>query len=295
MNNVQYRYIPHLKDRPSIYRNDEAIGGIDDHCFNTFYERIAMPPVVVRKKKDLELWTPASLKSTRKKKDVINVHMMVYDIDCGFEFENHKIFKNYDYVAHTSYSHKNDYHKWRLILPLKVAIPSNEWKYAWQVGIDFFEKMTGQKADLACKDQSRAYLRGGTTQENINNYRAIINETGQRLELSYIVPPPKKKRHYGQIKTFNVEEFRKFESAQPDSKKRHEIAIRKNAEIHVLPCDCNEETENHDIRIARKIICPKCERKSVWFFIDVHGRMYAARCNHVGKNNCGWTGSINLL
>jgi len=43
---------------------------------------------------------------------------------------------------------------------------------------------------------------------------------------------------------------------------------------------------------ARKIVCPKCGKRSVWFHIEP-GRMSGAECNH--KKSCGWHGALDLL
>ena len=57
--------------------------------------------------------------------------------------------------------------------------------------------------------------------------------------------------------------------------------------------------------IARRIICPQCQKRTVWFKIDIgynpnleRGEsqnldMTTARCNHL--DNCGWRGRINEL
>ena len=40
---------------------------------------------------------------------------------------------------------------------------------------------------------------------------------------------------------------------------------------------------------ASGVVCPRCEKKSIWFYIDVD-RMTTARCNH--QNSCGYWGSL---
>ena len=40
---------------------------------------------------------------------------------------------------------------------------------------------------------------------------------------------------------------------------------------------------------ATGVFCPKCGKKSIWFYIDVD-RMNTARCNH--QNSCGYWGSL---
>jgi hypothetical protein len=40
---------------------------------------------------------------------------------------------------------------------------------------------------------------------------------------------------------------------------------------------------------ASSILCPACNRRSVWFFIEPEGKT-SASCNH--QNSCGWWGSL---
>lgn len=282
MNNlVRYTYIPHLYDTLAMYRKDPDIGGYtDQHEQVVFYQKIAAYPETVKEKKQLEMWSPVTFIARRRKSDVLAIHCMVFDVDCGLPFETHHKFKRFDYIAHTSFSHSPKLHKWRLILPLQESIKPKEWKYAWSEGAAIFKSITGKNADPACKDPCRAYYVGGTTKENLHNYDSWYNEGDCRLRLEYVIPPPKKPRTVGKIKTFNQEEFTRYVNTTPNKDERQDIAHRLGAQM--------------GDNIARKIKCPACGRFSVWFWIDVaDDGMFKARCNHV--NSCGYSGSITDL
>ena len=275
-NPVRYTYIPHLYGRKAKYRNDPDIGGFTDmHDLEVFYDKIAKDPQIVTKKDDVELWAPATFIARRRKSDVLAVHCMVYDVDCGLEFSAHKEFAKFDYVAHTSYSHTEEHHKWRIVLPLKKSVPANEWKFAWAAGSEMFKVYTKASADQVCKDSSRAYHVAGCTEERRVLYRSVMNKTGRRFGLTYSTYEPKK-RHFGKIRTFTQEEFEQYNNAVVDETERTAIAQRIGAEIIG--------------NTARKGKCPQCHRRSLWFFINVDGSMYNARCNHL--NSCGYTGSL---
>lgn len=277
---VQYTYIPHRDGKPAKYRNDPDIGGFTDmHTLEVFYEKIAATPQIVTKKDNVELWAPCTFIARRRKSDVIAIHGMVYDIDSGLEFDAHKEFSQFDYIAHTSWSHSEKLHKWRLILPLKRSIPCDEWKFAWAAGSEKFKLYTGSAADHACKDASRAYHVAGCTKQNKHLYQSVINKTGRRFALTYIKTPPPAKMKPRKYKTFNVEEFDNYHKAAPSPKEREEIAHRIGAQII-------DGT-------ARKGTCPRCSKKSIWFYIDVCGPNYIARCNHL--KSCGWEGSLRDL
>lgn len=281
-NPCQYTQIPHKGETLAMFRKDPDIGGfIDINNLDVMFEHIAKDPEIVGNKKHLPMWSPASFIARRRISDVLSVHCMVFDVDDGLQFDVHKTFCQYDYIAHTSFSHTEQTHKWRLILPLQKSIPRDEWKFAWSEGASIFESMTGNTADPSCKDPSRAYYIGGCTDETKHLYRSVINDVGNRIKLEYIIPPPKKQRHTGKIKTFNQEEFKKLSYLCVDVDKRLDIATSKGATISG--------------NVARKIMCPRCGRNSVWFYInpDTDG-MYKARCNHQ-KTSCMWTGSITDL
>lgn len=279
-NPVKYTYINHTPTTIAKFRKDPEIGGRTDmHDLQIFFDKIAATPKIVKRKDQLELWAPCTFIARRRKSDVLGVHCMVYDVDDGLEFAAHEQFKKYDYIAHTSYSHTKELHKYRIILPLKKSIPPEDWKHAWRYGSEMFRLYTKASTDPACKDSSRAYYVGGTTADKIDEYKAVLNNTGVRFNLDYSIPPPTKKRSKGKFKTFNQEEFTNYNNAVPEADERRQIASYVGADI----------IDN----TARKITCPSCGRKSAWFYIDVSGPLLKGRCNHL--NSCGWAGSIREL
>lgn len=109
-------------------------------------------------KKEVPVWSPASFaKYPLKNENVLFVSFAVFDIDGGLEWDKHHLFDAYQYVAHTSYSHTYDKHKWRLIIPFETPIPNELWSTAWKRLSKWFEDITGMKPDKACKDSRRFY------------------------------------------------------------------------------------------------------------------------------------------
>lgn len=231
------------------------------------------------KKTDLLCWSPARYHpgEKRSKSNVIDVSCVVYDIDEGSPFELHNMFSDFRYYAHTTYSHKPDYPKWRLILPLKKPVPGADWRRAWKAGRELFQGRTGCEIDGVCSDASRLYYIGTREAEEFSNL-----ERGQYLDLDYshipeaadkprAIPHVQKKAVYAQNEDKAV-----YMSLKTDPEAR-----RKAAEA--LGADISEDG------IARGMICPGCGRSDLWFAIDPTQKS-SATCNH--KNTCGYF--INL-
>jgi hypothetical protein len=89
---------------------------------------------------------------------VVEISCAVFDIDEGLEWEVHNHFKDYQYIAHTSFSHCDTKHKWRLVIPFTTPVPSHLWEGAWMQCKRFFFEMTGKPMDEKCKDARRFYF-----------------------------------------------------------------------------------------------------------------------------------------
>jgi hypothetical protein len=106
------------------------------------------------------LWSPAVYEpqATRKKANVVKVTAWSTMSTTGHPFEMHALFSDFYYYAHTTASSTPETPKWRLVLPLKKAVPGKEWGRAWEAGRRLFKDRTGSDIDGACKDPSRMYF-----------------------------------------------------------------------------------------------------------------------------------------
>jgi len=231
------------------------------------------------KKKDLLCWSPARYASgqLRAKSNVISVSCLVYDIDDGAPFDMHNLFSDYRYYAHSTFSHKPEAPKWRLILPLKRPVPGAEWRRAWRAGKEIFQSRTGCEIDGVCSDASRLYYIGTREALEFSNLH-----NGKYLKLDYSHIPEKEEKPKQIQKTYQKavyaynEDKAVYMSLKTDPEARRRAAEALGAKIS-------------EDGIARGMICPSCGREDLWFAIDPTQKS-SATCNHL--NSCGYF--INL-
>ena len=241
------------------------------------------------KGKDKEmLWSPAVYEpqATRKKANVVKVSCMVYDVDDGTPFEMHALFSDYYYYAHTTASSTPETPKWRLVLPLKKAVPGKEWGRAWEAGRRLFKDRTGSDIDGACKDPSRMYYVAppkDMCQVATSSRKAFTSyDEGVFLDLDWrSIEKPKPRNKVVSLtqrkaKTAKSSERKIMEALRSEPDSRKVAAERLGAQIT-------------GDGIARYIECPQCRKKDVWFCIDP-SQKHTAQCNH--RNSCGWYGSV---
>lgn len=230
------------------------------------------------RKSDLLCWSPARYApgALRAKANVISVSCLVYDIDDGANFDMHNLFSDYRYYAHSTFSHKPELHKWRLILPLKSPIPGADWRRAWKAGKEIFQARTGSEIDGVCSDASRLYYIGTNEALEFSNLHS-----GEYLKLDYSHIPEREEKK-AKPKTFKRavyaydEDKSVYMTLKTDPEARRRVAETLGANIS-------------DDGIARGMICPSCNRPDLWFTIDPSLKS-SATCNHL--NSCGFY--INL-
>src|SRR5215207_6174540 len=84
------------------------------------------------------------------------------------------LLEEYEYVAHTSFSHADDDPRWRVIMPFVAPVPVDQWAEAWG-RIHFW---LGPTADASCRIASRAYFNpscpnGAQPQSDYHRGRAL--------------------------------------------------------------------------------------------------------------------------
>ena len=232
-------------------------------------------------------WSPATFSGTRAAKNVQTVSALVFDFDDGTRIEHaREVFAELPHFGHTSWSHTEADHRFRIVIPLHRAVSGRVWKQVYRWALQLWEETKPPGAgspDRACSDPSRLYLvpvyRKGYARrswcysppwwDRESGYLAIP-ESAQREQPA----PVKRKRIKRELGSGELERAAR-ERAKTDPQTRENIANGIGATVRD--------------RIARSINCPQCGRSSVWYGIDAE-QSTSARCNHV--NSCGWWGSV---
>ncbi len=101
-------------------------------------------------KKDMRLWAPAlyPADSRRGSENVIHLSCLVLDYDDGTTIEQaHERWERWHHILHTTWSHKEEHHKFRVIVPLAQPVRAADWPLVW----NWADRRTGSHVDPACK------------------------------------------------------------------------------------------------------------------------------------------------
>jgi P4 family phage/plasmid primase-like protien len=116
--------------------------------------------LLVRDVKDGPLWSPVVMRSgaTRWGNDAVEaVTALCYDFDHAADPEAVvTALRPYDFLLHTTYQHRPEAPRFRVILPLAQPVPVAAFPRAWEWGAARV-KASGCSPDPACKDPSRRY------------------------------------------------------------------------------------------------------------------------------------------
>jgi len=240
----------------------------------------------------VSLWSPTIYKegTTRGAANVEAVTALVFDFDDGTPPRAAAAFRDWVHIGHTSWSHTEEAPKWRLILPLEVSVPGEQWPRAWQRAINLWEELKPEGAgmpDLKCKDPSRIYYlpawRAGQPRrawawddpeaEPHGLSCRLLGLDWERIPEAPTKPTPA--RRPGRTpETALPGQFK--DRARADPAVRERIARQVDATIS-------------SDGIARRIACPQCGKRSAWFVVDPAEKK-GAECNH--RNSCGWHGPV---
>lgn len=217
----------------------------------------AEPPC--QRKEDVPAWSPARYVdgATRGLDGVEALTCLVLDYDGGASIaEARETWKGWEHVGHTSWSHRHDAPRFRVVLPLAKPVDAAGWPavYAWAI-------QRAPTVDPSCKDVSRLWLlpvkREGSPFDSWHN-------VGDRLDVRDV--------------TARQDTPVPASTPAPD---RLAIAERLGASV---------------VRSGRPraeaIPCPGCKRESAWFYL-APGPMDGAACRH--EKSCGWRGPLDAL
>ena len=186
-------------------------------------------------------------------------------------------------MAYTTWSHKEDAPRCRLVLPLRYPVCGSIWR---RVHADVV-----RSADPACKDPGRAYYLPavGAGGPHRTRYRP-----GDWLDLRTDVEAAEARQAEQEAaRAAHIEQVRqKMRAPYRPEALRSELA----QQLRTDPVARQRVAELVGARImgdrARQATCPACGRASVWWELQPAGAGWA-RCNH--QASCGWAGSLQEL
>jgi putative DNA primase/helicase len=109
---------------------------------------------VLGDKRDGRCWSPTQYtdgETSRSNAGVTRISALVFDLDRMLPDTNRLI--GVCWIGHTTWSHRPDAPRWRVVIPLAMPAESSEWSHIWRRARAVF----CPEADPACKDPSRAY------------------------------------------------------------------------------------------------------------------------------------------
>lgn len=190
------------------------------------------------------------------------------------------------YLLYSSFSHRvkgEEDNCFRVLLPLDRAVTPAEYPRLWAA----FDSDLGGHADPKARDVARIWYVPACPSDRL---AAAVYEhrDGPSLDVDTLLdgsrtvpdddgPPPRRP-----LAPVSV----RFDQARRVAQHRlnHDPSVRERA------------AERLDARIgtarASRVACPKCGRRSVWFWLDPR-RKKTATCNH--RNSCGWWGHLDRL
>ena len=249
--------------------------------------KISVPPITLfsglidatfesERKIDLPLWSPTSFDGTRCGSNALSISCLVYDVDDGeSDLDTWKIFgERFTCGFHVSKSHTADHPKYRIILPLRAPIPSDDWSRASQAALQIWDQAVGKgQPDIkALKDRARAYFRASPPLDGGDYIGEWTYDAKPLIWLDYShIPKPKPKPKW----------------IPPKGPLYASEAFKIPA---VREATCLQLGGKISGEYAKYVQCPRCGKRSVFWKIDSVGR---PKCNHV--NNCGWIGTFDDL
>lgn len=235
----------------------------------------------VTDKRTLPMWSPVKLWPARRKKaHVVSASCLVLDYDDGTTLGSAlETWAPWYRILHTSWSHSEEQHRFRVVLPLRRDVLPPEYPALWR----WAEQHADRQVDKACKDISRAWALPAVdiedpAHEGLFQWRV---EGGALLDPSEVIPlapPPPQKVNYKRV---NLRDL-------PNTSHMREIHLtpESRAELgHALGGVVSEAC-------VKMVDCPRCRRPAAWWWLDPDIQVLAY-CNH--RKSCGWKGPLVSL
>ena len=228
------------------------------------------------------LWSPVRLSEPRRAAaHVISVSALVLDYDDGATLDDAlTTWRGYRLAAHTTWSHAEAAPRFRVVLPLAVAVAGAEWSDLYRHVL----RRRGAQADRACCDPARAYYVPAVGAGGPHRYEV---REGRELDLSATL---ERVRHERRKRDRERERRRREVRAAMASTAAEETRRARDA-LRYDPAARESLARAVGARVvnghARRAPCPQCGGADVWWAIESEG--YAA-CNHA--YTCGYAASL---
>ena len=272
-------------------------------------ERDAVP------KKQQVSWSPYTFQGKRSNKTAQFSRLAVFDFDENTQ-QVEKIKKQMQnlrlqHILHTTFSHTQEKHKYRIILPLDFACAAGDQKHLYAAMTTWAEETLKMTPDRACKDAARTFFTSyrnpaGKMQTSVQEHGKIIDWQAKMLDakLAHASEMSARREAHNKIKKTTVEELAKLRQTAAaamfndkparyitrSDEKRYFYALAacdavlREATAHKLLCNVEYEEDKDGNRIAVKATgfeCPYCKRSdATFFYIDPVQSQYAY-CAHV--------------
>lgn len=225
-------------------------------------------------KDTLPAWIPAWFSGKRAKRNVLVVSCFVLDIDDGTTIaQGMSLWPGYCKILHSSWSHRPEAPKFRIVFPLAEEVPQSHWKRTW-LHLSTKARLEGIHLDPKCCNPDRIYYLPAVS--DCSSQRIGVAMPGEPLSVNWRSLPD-----VDEIRSAKAKQFYRPVEGQLEWR---DPAVRKAFAIR-LGYELDDERAFHGT-------CPSCGRKSVWFFLDPTSRS-SAECNH--RLTCGWRGGLGGL
>ena len=227
-------------------------------------------------------WSPVALcpDGGGRVADVLAVGALVLDLDGAMTLgEALERTEGWERLAHTTWSHRPDQPRCRLVLPLARPVPASGWRAAWLAAV----ARIGLPADPACKNANRRYLLP-VQPEGAAAGQAIHRATGRALDLlPFARRQPTQRPRRAPLR---VPPHRR--DAVAEALLDREPEARRHLGLHLGGHLAGEG----DAERIDGLRCPSCGRTSVWFWVAPR-QATRARCHH--RKTCGWASRLAAL
>lgn len=256
-------------------------------------------------KKRQVLWSPALFSARRSAQDTMHISCIVLDIDDGTDF-NAVTSKLNDmdvmHIAHTSYSHTDALHKFRLVLPIHAepleicwTYPEIVWKHYHAAATEWFRHHFGGTPDQACKDISRAYFLGGYNPNQLVSFNpsGIVYDWVAMAEKSYEYAEQAKAMAKAKADQLRAQQEAHRKYCKGRYRSHSDDAAYMAALLKTCPTTRRTLAEKLNMRIrgnrAEGFTCPLCHlNDATYFYIDPQGQAPVAFCAHENKCTSPW-------
>ena len=271
---------------------------------------------VCEDKQTAPLWSPAEYQAGTKRgsQGVRALSCLVLDYDSGVSrIENaRRAWGGWPGILHTSWSHTDEHHKFRVIMPLHRPVPVEDWGgvFAWaeswtRTVADPAHEMSLKEyraaewiytVDPACKDPARMFYVPAVSSRDSPAYATHwVDEERPGVFLGCYNPWSRHvKAHRAQQAAIKARR-----SAPPQRTAYRNPAVSRRAKDSALKT-CPHAREALGVELGGKVsadrvgkvTCPQCRRPGVWWIINPTTRV-TAQCDHI--NSCGWYGHLDAL